>query len=116
MSDVTLVFLFALATAVATGLGAIPFLFVRTVSDRGVAYSNAVAAGLMLGASFGLVAEGTDHGRIETILGGLLGVLFILGTQRFLGERNEKDLVFEAAEGDDGRKMLLMMIVMTVHS
>jgi ZIP family zinc transporter len=116
MSEVTLVFLYALATALATGLGALPFAFVRTVSGAGVAYSNAIAAGLMLGASFGLVAEGTEYGRVETVLGALLGVLFILGTQRLLGDRDEDDLVFEAATGDGARRMMLMMIVMTVHS
>ncbi|MFW5947419.1 MAG: ZIP family metal transporter [Gemmatimonadota bacterium] len=114
MSDVTLVFLYALATALATGLGALPFLFVRTLSDRAVAYSNAVAAGLMLGASFGLVAEGTGHGRLETVAGGLLGVLFILATQRYLEGRDEEELVVEAESG--ARQILLMMVVMTVHS
>ena len=116
MSDVLLVFLYALATAIATGLGALPFLFVRNLSDRAVALSNAVAAGLMLGASFGLVSEGTGHGRVETVVGAVLGVLFILGTQRVLGEQDEEELVFEAATGESARKMLLMMIVMTVHS
>lgn len=116
MSEVTLVFLYALATALATGLGAIPFVFVRTVSDRAVAYATALAAGLMLGASFGLVAEGTAHGRPATVAGALLGVLFILGTQRFLGDRAEEEVVFEAVRGEGGRKMLLMVIVMTVHS
>lgn len=116
MNDVALVFLFALGTALATGLGAVPFLFVRRVSDRTVAYSNAVAAGLMLGASFGLVAEGTAHGRAETVVGGFLGVLFILATQHFLGGREEEEVVFEAVRGDSGRQMLLMIVVMTVHS
>jgi zinc transporter ZupT len=116
MSDVLLVFLYASATAVATGLGALPFLFVRSISDRVVAYSNAIAAGLMLGASFGLVAEGTDYGRVPTVIGALLGVLFILATQHVLGERDEEEVVFEAVQGDSARQMLLMIIVMTVHS
>jgi zinc transporter ZupT len=116
VSQVGLVFLYALLTAVATGLGALPFVFVRTLSDRFVAYANAVAAGLMLGASFGLVAEGTGYGRGETLIGGLLGVGFILGTQRLLGDMDEGELVFEAARGRGARKMLLMLIVMTVHS
>ena len=116
MSDVTLVFLYALGTAVATGLGAVPFFFVRTLSDRVVALSNALAAGLMLGASFGLVAEGTGHGRVETVVGALLGVLFILGTERVMGDHEEEEIVFEAVEGDSARKMLLMLVVMTVHS
>lgn len=116
MSEALLVFLYALFTAVATGFGAIPFLFVREVSERFVAYSAAVAGGLMLGASFGLVAEGTDYGRGETLIGGLLGVAFILVTQRVLGEGDGQELVFEAARGEGARKMLLMVIVMTVHS
>ncbi len=116
MSDLTLVFLYALATALATGLGALPFVVVRSVSAGAVAYSNAIAAGLMLGASFGLVAEGTTHGRAETLLGALLGVLFILSMQRYLGGRDEGEVVFEAVTGEPGRRMLLLMIVMTVHS
>ena len=115
MSDVTLVFVYASATALATGLGALPFLFVRSLSDRVVAYSNAVAAGLMLGASFGLVAEGTEYGRVPTLVGALLGVVFILATQRYM-EHDEEDVVFEAVQGEGGRTMLLMVIVMTVHS
>ena len=116
MSDVTLVFVYALLTAVATGLGALPFVFVRTLSARFVAHANAIAAGLMLGASFGLVAEGTGYGQGETLIGGLLGVGFILGTQRLLGDMDEGALVFEAARGQGARKMLLMVVVMTVHS
>ncbi|MBW3535992.1 MAG: ZIP family metal transporter [Gemmatimonadetes bacterium] len=116
MSDWVLVFLYALATALATGLGALPFLFVRDISDRWIAYANAVAAGLMLGASFGLVSEGTGHGRVETLAGGFAGVLFILATQRFLGDKDEEELVFGVVRGAGARRMILMMVVMTVHS
>lgn len=116
MSEVLVVFLYALSTAVATGLGAIPFLFVRELSERFAAYSAAVAGGLMLGASFGLVAEGVGYGRGETLAGALLGVFFILATQRFLGDRDGQDLVFEAATGEGAKKMLLIVIVMTAHS
>lgn len=116
MNETLLVFLYALATAVATGLGALPFLFVRNVSDRFVAYANAVAAGLMLGASFGLVSEGTLHGRLETLGGGVVGVVFILLTQRFLRRYDDEELVFGAATGESARRMMLMMVVMTMHS
>jgi zinc transporter ZupT len=116
VTDTALVFLYALATALATGLGAIPFIFVQEISRRSAAYANAVAAGLMLGASFGLVHQGTGHGRVETLLGAVLGVLFILATQRVLGDRDEEDVVFEAVRGEGARKMLLMLVVMTVHS
>jgi zinc transporter ZupT len=108
-----LVFVYALITALATGLGALPFLFVRQVSDRFIAYSNAVAAGLMLGASFGLVAEGTTYGAAQTIGGAFLGVLFILITQHFLGHN---EISFGDVHGEGARRMVLMVVVMTVHS
>ena len=113
MHPVLLVFLYGLATALATGLGAVPFLFVRTVSNTVVAYSNAIAAGLMLGASFGLVAQGSTYGALPTLMGSAVGVLFILITQRVLGEH---DVAFGPARGPGARQMLLMIAVMTVHS
>ncbi len=107
------VFLYGLGTALATGLGAIPFAFVRKISPQVVAVANAIAAGLMLGASFGLVAEGRGHGEWQTIGGAVLGVVFIVLTQRLLSER---DVAFGDFRGADARQMLLMVIVMTVHS
>jgi len=116
MSDVLVVFLYALITALATGLGALPFALLRDVSARFVSSAGAIAAGLMLGASFGLLSEGTGYGRGATLIGGLLGVVFILATQRYLGEHEAGELAFEAARGEGARKMLLMVVVMTVHS
>ncbi len=100
-------------TAVATGLGALPFLFLRRVSESTVAYSNAIAAGLMLGATFGLAVEGTTYGLVETLVGANLGILFVLATSRIL---DHHDIEFGALAGLDARRMVLMVIVMTVHS
>lgn len=113
MHPVLVVLLYGAITAVATGLGALPFLFVRSVSGRATALAKAIAGGLMLGASFGLVSEGTQYGSVPTIVGAALGVAFILGAQRYLGER---ELEFGAARGADARQMALIVIVMTVHS
>jgi zinc transporter ZupT len=113
MDAVLLVFGCGLLTALATGLGALPFTFVRSVSTRTIAYSNALASGLMLGASFGLVAEGTRFGAWQTILGGVAGVAFILATERYLRVR---DVHFGEAHGHGARSMALILIVMTVHS
>jgi len=107
------VFLYGLMTAVATGLGALPFLFLRRISPRAVASANAIAGGLMLGASFGILAEGTTYGAWQTLMGGLLGVVFILGTQRWLGDH---DTALGEVGGGDKRRMFLIVIVMTVHS
>lgn len=110
-----LVFLYALLTALATALGAIPFAFIRTVSKRVVGYSNALAAGLMLGASFGLIVEGARTRGGATLIGVLLGVIFMLLVQRFMGD-HEGETEFLGARGVGAKKMLLIIAVMTVHS
>ncbi len=113
MHPVLLVFLYGTVTALATGLGALPFLFFRRLSPLVVALANALAGGLMLGASFGLIVKGTDYGSWQTLAGGALGVVFILATQRALAGR---ELDVGAARGADARQMVLMVIVMTAHS
>jgi len=114
MNATLLVFVYALITALATGLGAVPFAFTRTLSPPLAAYANAVASGLMMGASLGLVVEGTGYGGVQTVAGGLLGVLFILTTQRWL--ESHKELEFGGMSGVAARQMILMVVVMTVHS
>ena len=113
MSGPAAVFGYALLTALATGLGALPFAVVRVVSPRAVAMANALAAGLMLGASFALVAEGTRHGAGATVSGALLGVVFVLASQRLLAGREVR---FGDVGGAGARRMLLVVGVMTVHS
>ena len=80
------VFIYSLLTAVATGLGALPFFFIKDISDSFLGKSNALAAGLMLSASFSLVMEGYDENEWMTILGMLAGVTGHRSSSRF----NEK--------------------------
>jgi ZIP family zinc transporter len=109
------VFLFALLTAAATGLGAVPFAFAKHPTRRWLGASNAVAAGLMLAASFGLIYEGVDHGLLRTLAGALFGLGFIVAARRFL-RQEEHPAVFASMSGLDARKALLIVGVMTVHS
>ncbi len=113
MPPAAIVFFYGLITALATGVGALPFAFVRSVSPRFAAYANATASGLMLGASFGLVAQGTQYGSLQTVVGATIGVAFIVATQRVLGRY---DIVFGRARGVGARRMVLMVVVMTAHS
>jgi zinc transporter ZupT len=113
MNPTVAVFVYGLATALATGLGAIPFLWARSASPMAVAYANAVASGLMLGASFELVAEGTRRGSGATVAGAALGVVFILGAERLLARH---PVEFGALVGERSRRALLVLLVMTVHS
>lgn len=112
--NVGLVFLAALVTALATGLGALPLLFNRHIHDRGVGLATAVAAGTMLGASAGLCWEGANDGLLRTVGGALLGAGFIVLSRRVLGHRRE--VGFGVLRGADARGALMIVGVMTVHS
>lgn len=113
--DVLTVFGFALLTAVATGLGALPLLFVRTAARSLLGISNAIAAGLMLGASFRLFEEGATYGLWRVVLGVLLGLAFIALSQKVLEGRNQV-VQIGRLRGDDAVKGLLLVAVMTLHS
>ena len=67
----------------------------------------------MLGACFQLVAEGSSYGQLQTGAGALLGVAFILATQRMLGHH---DVEIEDVRGAGARRMIMIVVVMTVHS
>ena len=108
------VFLAALVTAIATGLGAVPFLFRRTMSRYGLGLSNAMAAGLMLAASLMLFYEGQLHSLLLVVLGGFLGAVFIIASRRFLEGRDHLHL--GVLEGADALKGLLIVGAMTIHS
>lgn len=108
------VFLAALATALATGLGAAPFLLVRQPGRRWLGLANSLAAGFMLGASAGLVWEGASFGLGRTALGAFAGAAFIAFTGWQIGR--SRDLHLGALQGADARRALLVVGVMTVHS
>jgi zinc transporter ZupT len=113
--DVWLVLLAALVTALATGLGALPFVVFRHMSRAWLGISTAIAAGFMLGASAALFWEGGDVGVLRTIAGAAAGVAFIELTRRRLGHRHD-ELHLGALRGADAVKALLIVGVMTIHS
>ena len=108
------VVLAALITAVATGLGALPFLFVRDISNWWLGVFNAVAGGLMLAASHSLVVEGTSMSEARVLLGVLVGLGLIVLANTMIERQGAHD-VAELA-GADARKALLILGVMTAHS
>lgn len=108
------VFFMTLLMAAASGLGAVPFFFVRRLSPRLAALANALACGVMLAASFDLVHEGEPHGALLVVMGVCLGAVFIALTQRAL--RDQEDVRFGLLRGADARKTLLMVGIMTAHS
>jgi zinc transporter ZupT len=108
------VFFYAMLTALATGLGALPFLFFKNITRQWLGYSNAVAAGLMLTASFTLIFEALELSLWMTVLGILVGLLFILVSDNWLEKRG--DLSISNLKGADARKAIMILGVMTLHS
>lgn len=105
---------YALLTALATGLGAVPFLFTRQMSERLVGWSGGLASGIMLAASFRLVREGTSINLGRALLGIVIGLAFITISQRILSR--QKDVHVGQLEGANALQALLIFGVMTLHS
>jgi ZIP family zinc transporter len=81
------IFAAALATAVATGLGALPFAVSRHGLRRWLGPANGAASGVMLVASASLLIEGADRSGSRTALGGLAGVVFVCLAYRVVGDQ-----------------------------
>ncbi|WP_435185157.1 ZIP family metal transporter [Halobellus sp. EA9] len=125
------VFVAGFVTALATGLGAVPFFFVSEVSDRWNVALWGIASGIMLSASvFGLVLEALGA-YVRVSLSGLAidpipdRVLLLLGAGLLAGVAlvYVAHDVIEAAEVDprqyeeaDFKKLVLILGVLTVHS
>jgi zinc transporter, ZIP family len=111
----TTVFLAALVTAIATGLGAAPFFLVREIRAERLGLADAAAGGFMLAASTVLAWEGVSRGPLRTLVGALVGVALIAATSAFLRGR-EETLHLGELRGADALKAVTIVAVMTVHS
>ncbi len=86
--------------------------------------SNALAAGLMAGASFGLLNEAAQYSSGKMILGLTLGILFIVVfdfvldrvRKLTLGMEENELPAFLTTKGGDWKKSVLIIIIMTFHS
>jgi zinc transporter, ZIP family len=113
-SNVIAVTVAAFLTALATGLGALPFVFARSMSRRWLGLSNAIAAGFMLSASGALLIEGLIRGVWRVLAGALAGAALIAVTHRLIARR--EDLQLGALRAADATKAILIIAVMTLHS
>lgn len=118
------VFYYGWLTAIFTGLGAVPLAFAPNLASYWVGLSNAVAAGMMIAASYSLLYEGWTFDDpndlseipvyIRTIAGALVGLVFINATERLLADY--EDLSVGGLAGADAKRALLIFFVMTLHS
>ncbi|SFG03766.1 zinc transporter, ZIP family [Halopelagius inordinatus] len=125
------VFVAGLVTAFATGLGAVPFFFVRHIGDRWNVVLWGVASGIMLSASvFGLVLEALGEyvqvslagvsadpipGRTLVLLsiGLVAGAVLVFVANHVIEVTEVHPKRYEQA---DFKKLLLILGVLTVHS
>lgn len=114
MSTTLYVFIAALITASATGLGAAPFVLFREFSKYWLGIANGIAAGLMLGASHNLISEGARLDPARVLAGLVLGLAAIVATNRLI-RRREIPEITELGRGN-ARKAFLILGVMTAHS
>jgi len=116
IENVVFVFLAGLVTALATGLGAIPFFLVDDVSDRWNVVLWGLASGIMVSASvFGLVFEGLSEADspLEIVPGLVAGVVLVVAAHEVIEGYEVSPERYEEA---DYRKLLLILGVLTVHS
>lgn len=108
------VFLAALFTALATGLGALPFFFLKRAPAFLIGIYDAIAAGLVLGACFGLISGGAQIDLGLMVAGLVLGLVFI----SFLNQKLSRNANAhpQRLKGAADLKALMIIWVMTVHS
>jgi ZIP family zinc transporter len=119
-------------STVATGLGAAPFLFVGVPNRWWLGFSNALAAGMMIAASLGLLYEGLIldadtsepswrfliyHPLTRLFCGLVVGALFMLGSKVLLDRADDVKVVgLTGLKAMDARRAILVVAVMTLHS
>jgi ZIP family zinc transporter len=123
VENLIIVFIAGLITDLATGLGTLPFFFVKDFSARWLVSMWGVASGIMLSASFlGLIPEGLNAARqypvlgseyLAVIIGLLIGVLLVVVARRIVEGIELDPGTFEEA---DFKKMVLILGILTVHS
>jgi ZIP family zinc transporter len=115
LQELVVVFLAGFATALATGVGVLPFFFFDEISDRWNVFLWGFASGIMLSASvFGLVQEGVAEGTpTELGLGALAGVVLVVVARELLLDTDIDPREYEEAEF---RTLVLILGILTVHS
>lgn len=109
------VFYYASITAIATGIGALPFFIINNLTRSWLGIANAVASGLMLAASFGLIYEGLNYDLWFTFYGILIGLGFIILSQKIIDRYEDRFSITDINRADSA-KMLLIVGIMTLHS
>ncbi len=116
MEPIATAFLASLGAGLATGVGALPVLFMRKATERVLDSMLGFAAGIMIAASmFGLLVPSFRLGGIPiTIAGFILGVVFLDGANRLIPHLHR----LRGAEGPTAtlRRVWLLLLAMVIHN
>jgi zinc transporter ZupT len=107
------VLLYASLAAFAAGLGALPLAVRSETPLRWIGWSNALAAGLMLGVAYSLLLVGMDLGALQTALAAVAGVAFVFLTHKATGTA---DLDLNALRDTSPVYGYQVIIVNTLHA
>lgn len=115
LENLALVFVAGFITALATGIGVLPFFFFDEISDRRNVLLWGLSSGIMVSASvFGLIEEGLAEGSIREIVAGMaVGVLLVVVARDLLLDADIDPREYEEA---DFKKLVLILGILTVHS
>jgi zinc transporter, ZIP family len=114
MPDVVVLFLAACATALATGLGAIPVFYLGARAAQLTPLLLGFAGGVMGVASLaGLLAPAVEEGSPAAIVLGVAAGAALLGVAR---RRLDPDAAFMGRSGPGARTSALVFLVLFVHS
>lgn len=115
LENLVLVFIAGFITALATGVGALPFFFFDDISERWNVILWGLSSGIMVAASvFGLIQEGLAEGTPWEIgIGMGIGVLLVVVAHDVLMDADIDPREYEAA---DFKKLVLILGILTVHS
>jgi zinc transporter, ZIP family len=101
------------ATALATGLGAVPVFLLGQRAERLRPLLSAVAVAVMVAAAIALLGPAVDDGAPPAVAAGLAaGVLFVVAARRRLARYGR----FAGPAHADARRSLLVFGVLFVHS
>lgn len=105
-----------IGTGLATGVGALPILFVRQISDRFLDAMLGFAAGVMLAATaFSLIVPAIELGGVWiTVAGILIGAVFLSLLDRFLP--HEHLIMGHEGPASALRRIWLLIIAITLHN
>ncbi|MFP4632646.1 MAG: ZIP family metal transporter [Halobacteriales archaeon] len=114
-AEISLVFVAGFITALATGLGALPFFVWDDISQRANVVLWGFASGVMVAASvFGLVDEGlSEGGPFEIAVGAVVGVGLVVVARDVIIDAEIDPREYEEATF---KKLVLILGVLTVHS